>query len=508
MPASQQLKREITSIHLLFISFSAIFGSGWLFAPLYAARIAGPSALLAWILGGLISAVIGITMAEVITLFPKSGGLNNAAGQTHGAFLALTVTLLNLIVFLILPALEVRAIIQYVSGHIPSLLGADDRLTPLGFLVSAFLLASILGLNLMGAKLTSRANSLLCLFKIVTPLLICFSFLLALKTGNRLNHSNLTHMTHFDWAAIFQAIATSGIIFSFNGFNQATVFAGEAENPKKTIPFAIFGSLALAGALYLLVQYVFLISIPPENIQGGWAALSFVGDQGPFAGLAKILGLSWILVVIYGDAILSPAGTAFSYASAAPRLFYSLAETTESFPFLRKVNSNGAPYFSILVAFVLELLAFYFLPSLKAMIAILVAAFVSCYTVVPVSLLFLRKTQPTLQRPFKIRFAPLLCYLSVFFSNLMVFSCGWGALRNLIITASAILLVCFLSLKKKGLGSMNAIRGSEWFILQLISMSVLGYLKEMGTITFEMGALSVATLSLGLLMLALKTGKN
>src|SRR3954465_6889328 len=98
------VKRELGTTNLLFISFAAIFGSGWLFAPFYAAQMAGPASLLAWGLGAVMSAVIGVTMAEVITLFPNTGGLNSVALITHGELLAFFVTVFNILVFIILPA--------------------------------------------------------------------------------------------------------------------------------------------------------------------------------------------------------------------------------------------------------------------------------------------------------------------------------------------------------------------------------------------------------------------
>jgi amino acid transporter len=73
-------KKEMGPLTLMLVSVSAIFGSGWLFTPFYAAQTAGPQAIIAWLIGAFISIVIGITMAEVITLFPTSGGLNTIIG--------------------------------------------------------------------------------------------------------------------------------------------------------------------------------------------------------------------------------------------------------------------------------------------------------------------------------------------------------------------------------------------------------------------------------------------
>ncbi|MCW2568868.1 MAG: putative amino acid permease, partial [Mycobacterium sp.] len=46
------LRRDISRLGLLFVSLGSIIGSGWLFGALTAATLAGPAAVLSWLLGG------------------------------------------------------------------------------------------------------------------------------------------------------------------------------------------------------------------------------------------------------------------------------------------------------------------------------------------------------------------------------------------------------------------------------------------------------------------------
>ena len=328
-------------------------------------------------------------------------------------------------------------------------------------------------------------------FKIITPILVCATFIyMTSQIPNRIPE-RFASFFPIRWEGVFQAIATSGIIFSFNGFNQAIVFAGEAKNPRKAIPFAILGSLLFSAALYLLLQFVFIISVPEASLAQGWSKLAFAGDQGPFAGVALFLGLSWIVSLIYADAIISPLGTAFTYASSAPRLVSQLAEDYRVFPSLSQLNQHGVSSTSVILILVLEMATFVFLPTLKAMISLLVAAFVLCYTVAPVSLLVLRQTHPDMARPFRVKGAPVICYLSLFFSNLMVFSCGWGAVKNLMI-ASGLILIGFFSLSRSGLARFKGgLRGSTWFLFQLLCLVGISYMHEFDQISFSVSVLEI-----------------
>ena len=68
---------------LLFISIGAMIGSGWLFSALYAAQLAGPAAIISWIIAACIGGVIALVFAELGAMLPVAGGL---ARYPHLAF--------------------------------------------------------------------------------------------------------------------------------------------------------------------------------------------------------------------------------------------------------------------------------------------------------------------------------------------------------------------------------------------------------------------------------------
>jgi hypothetical protein len=69
------LRKDVGKLSLLFTGIGAIIGSGWLFGALLAAQIAGPAAILSWVVGGIMVMVIGLTYAELGVMFPVSGGI-------------------------------------------------------------------------------------------------------------------------------------------------------------------------------------------------------------------------------------------------------------------------------------------------------------------------------------------------------------------------------------------------------------------------------------------------
>src|SRR5262249_39478985 len=80
-----RLTRTINALQLTFIGITSIIGSGWLFGAYHSAKIAGPAALIAWIIGAFALLLIALTIAEVGALFPQSGGIARYLEYTHGS---------------------------------------------------------------------------------------------------------------------------------------------------------------------------------------------------------------------------------------------------------------------------------------------------------------------------------------------------------------------------------------------------------------------------------------
>ncbi len=79
-----ELHRRFSPFTLLIISINGMVGSAWLFAPLYAAKIAGASAMLAWVIGGVGTIIVALTFAELSVITAR--GWRNSTNSTlsHG----------------------------------------------------------------------------------------------------------------------------------------------------------------------------------------------------------------------------------------------------------------------------------------------------------------------------------------------------------------------------------------------------------------------------------------
>ena len=88
-------------------------GSGWLLVPFYAAKVAGPAAILSWIIGGFLMLIIGYTFVVLVTRVPISGGSVRYFQMTHGNFVGFAFSWITWLAWLSVEPIETLPILQY-----------------------------------------------------------------------------------------------------------------------------------------------------------------------------------------------------------------------------------------------------------------------------------------------------------------------------------------------------------------------------------------------------------
>src|SRR5436305_2443849 len=178
------LHRHIGRTGLLFAAVGSIIGSGWLFGALNASQLAGPAALLAWAIGGVMILLVGLTYAELGAMFPVSGGVVRFPHYAFGSFASFLMGWITWLAAASVAPIEVEAAIQYASNNIGGLAhasaasGGNPVLTfPLGYAVAVVLMAIFCVVNLIGIRAFTRANTPIVWWKIGVILLVVVAFL-------------------------------------------------------------------------------------------------------------------------------------------------------------------------------------------------------------------------------------------------------------------------------------------------------------------------------------------
>lgn len=362
--------------------------------------------------------------------------------------------------------------------------------------------------NIMSYKGLARSNLIIFIFKVTVVLLTIIVILNAsFHPGNFSGFVTATTSSN-GWQMILGAVATSGIILSFNGFKSGVELAGEAKNLAVAIPLSTVGSVVACLIIYLGLQICFIGALDPASIASGWSNLKFSGDVAPFVGLAGMLGLFWLVKLLCVNAVVSPLGAGLIYVTSTARILYAMSHMGYVPKFFSKLNKQHLPVYAIIVNFLLGMLAFLPLPGWQAMVNFLGSALVITYAMGPIALISLRYVLPDQHRPFRLPAANFLCLLAFYCCNLFSYWTGWDTISKLgIALAVGALLFSISCLRGRITINAEEWKSARWILPYLIGLILISYLGAFGgknIIPFGWDFLVIGILTIAVLYLAVQ----
>ncbi|MCL6457356.1 MAG: amino acid permease [Gorillibacterium sp.] len=321
-----------------------VIGSGIFMKPGKVIEYAGGSslALLAWVLGGILSIAGGLTIAEVSVRIPKTGGLYVYLEEVYGRFWGFLCGWMQTIIY-------GPAIIGALGLYFGLLLGDLFSLPTswnLGLGIVTVLFLTIM--NGLGTKYGGSIQVITTVCKFVHILLI---IIFGLWKGNEQVLSVGSGVT----AHLGMGAAMLATLFAYDGWMLVGFVAGEMKNPSKHLPIAIIGGLSIVTITYVIINIAMLHVMPAPEIvtlgtkAAGTAATRLLGNMG-----GKLVTVG-ILISIFG--CLNGKILAF------PRIAYAMA-LRKQLPFsnlLAKVSAkSGVPFAAMWFEVVLALIVMLF----------------------------------------------------------------------------------------------------------------------------------------------------
>ena len=487
------LKRDVGPIGLLFAAIGSIIGSGWLFGAFNASAIAGPAAIFSWLIAGVMILLIGLTYAELGPMFPISGGVVRYPHIVWGSFASYSLGFITWISTAAVPAIEVEGALTYATKYAPFTEASKANgievhvLTPLGMLVAAILLAVFVAVNAYGVRLFAQINNVLVWWKLIVILLVVAVFVITALAGVGGMGGPANFGSHGfapgGLPGVFIAISTAGIVFSYLGFRQGIELAGESKNPKRNIPLAVIGATLICAVIYMLLQVAFTMGVQATALQksGSWEKLSFANDFGPLAAIATAAGLTWIAVLLYIDAVVSPADTGLVYTTIASRVSYAFGRNGNAPRWLASTSRRGVPWWSLVLVFFIGLLLLLPFPSWQQLVGFITSGTVISFAAGPLTVAALRRSEPRRERTFRLPGGHLIPVLAFYSANLIVWFAGWETNSKLFLTV-VIGYVVLLVLELVGRGKAHKppleVRSGWWVLPWLGGLALICWLLD------------------------------
>jgi len=480
---SGHLSRDIGFWGLMFVSLGSIIGSGWLLGALTAATLAGPASLISWVLAAFMLALLALVHAELGASYPAAGGTARFPRFVFGPLAGFTAGWMAWLQAVTIAPIEVEATLSYVdhiswvNSHV-NILRVNGTLTPSGLLIASVFMLAFTVVNLVGVKTMAETNGVTVVWKTAVPLLtVVVLVLLAFHPSNFTTGGFMPYGMHGVFAAL-----PAGVVFALQGFEQAIQMAGEARHPQRDVSRAVIASMAVGAIVYLLLEVAFIGALDPGNLVHGWANPVGKGDFGPYATLALAAGAGWLAIMLYIDAVISPAGTGLVYVATSSRLSYALGRENELPSSLARVNVRGVPVRSILLAFVVGLIAFLPFPSWQSLVGLVTSATAIMYAFAPVALYALRQRDPDRPRPYRLPAYRILSPAAFVSANLIIYWSSFEAIWKLclaLVLGLAIFGVTRMRLPATERGPLD-VRSAIWIVPWLLGLVAIGYFGRYG----------------------------
>jgi amino acid transporter len=314
-------RKKISLFSITAICVTSMIGSGWMFAPLLAAQIAGNYSFIAWFLAMLAMLIMAFSYVPLIRAYPVNGISSRCVSLSHGPILGLPFAFANWISVLVATPTEAQGSGQYlVSMMSHGENWSEDRIFIYGKIIATVILIMYLAINYYGIRLMARLNNPITILKVATPIFLAIALM-----ASHFDTSNFTLATNsaYHSDSIIHAIVGAGMIYCLAGFQVSINFVNEVENPNRNIPLSLFISIISVGLLFIFVQMAFMGSVPSHLLSQGWAQLNF---KSPLLQVTLLLGMHFFSMVLLADSFVSPASAGYTCLGASASMIYGMVQ--------------------------------------------------------------------------------------------------------------------------------------------------------------------------------------
>ncbi|PKI13723.1 amino acid permease [Staphylococcus shinii] len=444
-----QFDKSMNIVDVLFLAIGAMLGWGWVVLSGEWVSTAGfVGSIVAFLIGGFLVIVIGLTYAELASAIPETGGgfvFVKKAFSPGIAFISGWSVLFGYVSVITFEAVALPTVIDYVipfqhQGFMWNIAGWDVYLT--WVLIGSVGSIVLTSLNYFGVKPAAIMQTVFTIFIVSVGLLLVFG------AGFNGNFSNLKPFEHGVGGTMSVLMM---IPFLFVGFDVIPQIAEEVKAPSKKIGGILILSIIASVIFYLLIVFGVATGLSPKalgasSLATADAMVNLFGHSG--FGVLLVLGgvsgiiTSWNAFIIGGSRIL--------YAMAKNKMI------PQWFAYIHpkfKTPTHGILFLGVL-AFVAPLLG---RPALSWIVNAGGIGVVLGYLLVAISFLKLRKTQPDLERPYRIRNGRVVGIIAVVLSILFIIiylpgmpsSLAWPAEWLIVLAWYFVAFVLYFTQKRK-----------------------------------------------------------
>ncbi len=407
MPKEDKFERVLNKKDVFVLAFGAMIGWGWVvLSGEWILKAGTVGAMIAFALGGLMVLFVGLTYAELTAAMPKCGGEHvfsyRALGR-NASFICTWAIVLGYISVVAFEAVAFPTVMQYLfpsymKVHLYSVAGFDIYLTWLLVgVISSILIAAV---NYFGVKPAARFQGILTIVIAIIGL--------SLITGSLFN-GEVSNVQPLFKDGVNGIIAVAVMTpFMYVGFDVIPQAAEEMN-----IPFKKIGQILILSVVMAVVWYVAIIGGVSLAMSSTQIETSELVTADAMANVFFNSPIASKVLIIGGIAGILTSWNSFYVGGS--RAIYSMAESGMLPSFLARLHPKyKTPCNAVILVGVISSLA----PFLGRKMLVWLSdvgglTIVVAYLIVSISFLVLRKKEPEMSRPYKVKHGKLVGTIAV-----------------------------------------------------------------------------------------------
>lgn len=405
---------------VLVVAFGAMIGWGWVVSSGQWIQSGGVlGTIIGFLIGGIMIYFVGLCYAELTTAMPKCGGEHVFSNKAFGNLVSFICTwsiILSYIGVVCYEAVSFPTILQYIfpqmlKGYMYTINGFEVYFS--WVLISVAMSAIILVLNIIGTKNAAKFQKVLTIIIATVGLILVAA---SLFTGN-IENVNSQAFLGSDFKESGMNILKVAIMtpFFFFGFDVIPQAAEEIKVPLKKLGKLMLLSIILAVGFYVLVVFAVGYVLNANEIETSMSTSGLVTAD----AMAKAFNSSTMAKVLIIGGLCGILTSWNSFMIGGSRAIYSMSNSRmipSTFGKLHKKNKT--PITALLLIGILSFVSPFFG---KTMLVWIVDAgnFACClaYCIVSLSFIVLRRKEPLMERPYKIKRYKLIGIIAVIMSG-------------------------------------------------------------------------------------------
>jgi APA family basic amino acid/polyamine antiporter len=307
------LKRKLGSITIFSVVAGNIIGAGLFFTPGEIAAVAEATwqVYFFWALCGFIVLCGALTFAELSILLPRPGVMYHSLNEAYGPFAGF---FQGWVQILISGPGSIAGASIFFGELANQVLGIENNSLRLAW--GALIILFFSAINLRGVSQSGNTQVVITAAKLTGILALIVG---AIFLASPIEWQSSTPIVEKEiglWSTLqFIGLGVGIVLFTYDGWADASHLAGEVKNPKKNLPIGIGLGVLAVIAIYLLINYAFLSVVPLEFMRENPTIVATTVAEAAFGNIGSNIIQILICISIFG----AVGGLVMSI----PRLFYA-----------------------------------------------------------------------------------------------------------------------------------------------------------------------------------------